>query len=215
MEPAVKACSPAQRGELTARSFPDRYNIPDRATSRAIEWPASPANGQSTTRPSVANGSLCRTRDRFASTGQNAVWMTLSTVLEGVALTLLGDAEIGLSMTDKGIEMYQGITAPTMFWPLILLRGLVHSYSGHPDRGLALIDEAVALVGSDDFPDIGISRGDVMRLLPAPDLEGAERWYRDAIEAANGERLRTHELQALDPACRPDAGSGGKSRWER
>jgi len=141
--------------------------------------------------------------------------MTLSTVLEGVPLTLLGDAETGLSMTDKGIEMYQGITAPTM-WPLILhLRGLVHSYSGHPDRGLALIDEAVALVGSDDFPDIWISRGDVMRLLPAPDLEGAEGWYRDAIEAANAKRLRTHELRALDPACRPDAGSGGKSRWER
>ncbi|MGH8952578.1 MAG: hypothetical protein ACRDX9_14295 [Acidimicrobiia bacterium] len=82
--------------------------------------------------------------------------MTLSTVLEGVALTLLGDAETGLSMTDKGIELYQGITAPNMFWPLILqLRGLVHSYSGHPDRGQALIDEAVALVGLDDFPISG------------------------------------------------------------
>jgi hypothetical protein len=57
-------------------------------------------------------------------------------------LTLLGDAETGLSMTDKGIELYQGMTAPVMLRPLILhLRGLVHSYSGHPDRGLALIGD--------------------------------------------------------------------------
>jgi len=125
-----------------------------------------------------------------------AVWMTLSTVLEGVASTFLGDAETGLFMTEKGIELYQGITTPPVFWPLILhLRGLVHSYSGHPSRGLELIDEAISLVG-DGFPDLRISRADVMRLLPTPDLDGAEEQYREAIEVAKRERLRTHELQA-------------------
>jgi hypothetical protein len=85
--------------------------------------------------------------------------MTLSTVLEGVALTLLGDAETGLSMTDKGIELYLGMTAPVVLRSLLLhLRGLVHSYLGHPDRGLALIGvdgrrniSAVDRVGATEF----------------------------------------------------------------
>jgi tetratricopeptide (TPR) repeat protein len=127
-----------------------------------------------------------------------AVWLTLSSVLEGVALAFLGETEKGLSMTETGIELYQGLTAPPVFWPLILhLRGLVHAYSDDPEGGLDLIDEALALVGPTDFPEITISRGDVMSLLPTPDLEGAEEWYLQAIEAARTHGLRTAQLQGL------------------
>jgi predicted ATPase/class 3 adenylate cyclase len=137
-------------------------------------------------------------RLRVVSTEHDyAVWRTLSTVLEGVASTFLGEPEKGLSMTETGIELYQGLTAPPVFWPLILhLRGLVHAYSGDPDRGLRLLDESISLIGPEGFPEIWISRADVMRLLPNPDLDEVERWYRDAAEAAKRQRLRTYELQA-------------------
>jgi hypothetical protein len=119
-------------------------------------------------------------------------------VLEGAALAFLGETEKGLAMTETGIELYKGLTAPPMFWPLILhIRGLVHAHSGDPAGGLRLIDESISLIGAADFPEIRISRADVMRMLPIPDLDEAERSYLEAIEAATSQRLRTPALQGL------------------
>ena len=151
---------------------------------------------------SLGRGRFEETRDqarrlqRVSAENDYAVWLTLSTVLEGAALAFLGETEMGLAMTETGIELYKGLTAPPMFWPLILhIRGLVHASSGDPAGGLRLIEESISLIGSTDFPEIRISRADVMRLLPTPDLDGAERCYLEAIEAATSQRLRTPALQ--------------------
>jgi predicted ATPase/class 3 adenylate cyclase len=137
-------------------------------------------------------------RLRVVSTENDyALWGTLSTVLEGVASTFLGYAATGLKMTETGIELYQGMTTPPIFWPLILhLRGLVHAHAGNPERGLNLVDEAISMLGPDEFPDIRISRADIMRLLPTPDLDDVERCYLSAIDSARTSRQRTYELQA-------------------
>ena len=98
------------------------------------------------------NGFLALNRSRFeecmsrahelaevADENDYLVWSTLATVLEGVSITALGQTEEGLAMTETAIDLYQGLTTPPVFWPLILgLRGLVHALAGDPEQALDL-----------------------------------------------------------------------------
>jgi predicted ATPase/class 3 adenylate cyclase len=128
------------------------------------------------------------------------VWRTLATVLEGVSLTALGHTEEGLAMTETGIDLYQGLTTPPVFWPLILhLRGLVRALAGQPEQALVLIEEAIELGAPEEViaPEFRVFKGDFLRMLPEPDLAGAEEAYLTAIRGSRAGRLHLIELQAL------------------
>jgi tetratricopeptide (TPR) repeat protein len=144
----------------------------------------------------------CRRRARqlaeVASRHDYPVWSTLATVLEGISLTLLGQREEGLSMAEAGVELYQGLTTPPVFWPLLLnLRGWVHGLAGHPRRGLELIDEAIGLDGEVAPPGFHLTKGDVLLMLPEPAEPQAEEAYEAALHASREGGLRLLELQAL------------------
>ena len=159
------------------------------------------------------NGLLALYRGRFEETRDRArelaevsgandyqVWRTLATVLDGVALSHLGDPETGLRMTEKGIELYHGLTAPPVFWPdLLRLRALVHNIAGQHERALKLIDEAISIGAPDNLtnPDFLIVRGDILRTFPDPDLEAAEQAYLIAALGAGAGGFHLVELQAL------------------
>jgi predicted ATPase/class 3 adenylate cyclase len=128
------------------------------------------------------------------------VWSTLATVLEGVSWTALGEAEEGLTMAETGIELYQGLTTPPIFWPLILLlRAIVHAYAGLPDRALTLIDEAITLSGSTYAisPEFKVYKGDFIRMTQQPDLTAAEDAYLTAVKDAKLAGLLLIELEAM------------------
>jgi hypothetical protein len=158
------------------------------------------------------NGFLALTRGRFdecmgsarelaevAKENDYVVWSTLAAVLEGVSLTALGEVDEGLAMTETGIELYQGLTTPPIFWPLILvLRAIVHAYAGLPDRAVELADEAITLSGSNYgiSPEFKIYKGDFIRMTHEPDLAAAEDAYLTAAnDAKAGGQLLT-ELEA-------------------
>ena len=159
------------------------------------------------------NGFLALNRGRFEECGQRArelaevadendyaVWRTLATVLEGVSLTALGRTEEGLVMTETGIELYQGLSTPPIFWPLILaLRSMVHALAGKPEQALTLIDEAIELGAPEEVvsPEFRIFKGDFLRMLAEPDLTGAEEAYLAAIRGSKAGRLHLVELEAL------------------
>jgi len=159
------------------------------------------------------NGYLALIRSRFeeclerakqlaavADENDYVVWRTLSTFLEGVSTTALGQTEEGLAMTETAIDLYQGLTTPPVFWPQILsFRGLVYALAGQPERALILIDEAIEIGGPDDndAPEFRVLRGDFLRLLSEPDRSGAEKAYLAAIQGASAGGLRLIELQAL------------------
>jgi tetratricopeptide (TPR) repeat protein len=127
------------------------------------------------------------------------VWSTLATVLEGVSLTALGETEEGLTMAETGIELYQGLTTPPIFWPLILLlRATVHAYAGLPDRALRLIDEAITLSVSNYAisPEFKVYKGDFIRMTQQPDLAAAEDAYLAAARDARRAGLLLIELEA-------------------
>ena len=58
-------------------------------------------------------------------------------------------------MSEQGIELYHGLTAPPVFWPdLLRLRALVHNIAGQSERALELIDEALTIGGPDDLTNL-------------------------------------------------------------
>jgi tetratricopeptide (TPR) repeat protein len=159
------------------------------------------------------NGFLALSRSRFeecidwarrlsevASENDYVVWRTLATFLEGVSLSALGRTEEGLAMTETAIELYQGLTTPPVFWPQVLaLRGLVRTLAGDPEEGLNLTDQAIEIGAPDEAtsPDFRMQRGDILKLLPEPDLEGAEQAYLAAIRGSRTAGQHLVELQAL------------------
>ncbi len=156
------------------------------------------------------NGFLDLNRERFDDclalsreladvAGENdyMVWSTLATVLEGVALTALGDTGRGLEMTETAIDLYRGLTTPPVFWPLILgLRALVNALAGDPRRALDLIDEAFAVeIGQNVITgDFHQYKGDFLLMLPEPDTGLAEQCYRQAIDVSRAGGMRLTEL---------------------
>ena len=159
------------------------------------------------------NGFLALYRSRFdeclefarelaevADENDYMVWRTLATVLQGVSLTALGRIDEGLALTETGIELYQGLTTPPIFWPLVLmLRATVHALAGKPERALALVNEAIELGAPEELvsPDFRVAKGDFIRLLPTPDLAAAEAAYEAAIRGAKAANLHLIELHAL------------------
>jgi hypothetical protein len=100
-------------------------------------------------------------------------------------------------MTEKGIELYQGLTTPPVFWPYLLgLRARVAGACGDPERGLELIGEAIAIVGLNDV-EYRIVEGDLLRMLPDPDHEAVEQAYLSAARVAGAVGIHLVELQAL------------------
>ena len=135
-----------------------------------------------------------------ATENQYAVWQTLATVLEGIALSGLGHVEEGLTKTEAGVDLYRGLTTPPVFWPQILgLRGFVFGMAGQPERGLALVDEAIESSGAQELvsPEFRTQRGDLILLLPEPDGDAAADAYLAAIRGSRAGGLHLLELQAM------------------
>ncbi len=127
------------------------------------------------------------------------VWRALASVIEGVALCGMGRAEEGLAMTEAGLDLYQGLTTPPVFWPpLLSLRAAAFAMAGHPDRAVELIDEAITLGGEEETsaPDFRMMRGDFLMMLPKPDHDGADACYRAALVGSHAIGMRLVELQA-------------------
>jgi len=146
----------------------------------------------------------CRVRasELAAVAGENGyeVWATLATVLDGVSLTMLGQPDEGLRLTEAGIELYQGLTTPPVFWPyVLLLRGLAHGHAGAVERGLELIEEGMGVPVPEVRvpPEFLIAKGDLLMSLPEPSPDNAIAVYEKARSESAQSGLDLLELQAL------------------
>ena len=127
------------------------------------------------------------------------LWRTLATVLEGVARTALGDPERGVVLTEQGVQLYQGLAPPPIFWPMVLgLRAGVHAMAGDLPRSLELVDEAIAIFEPMGLipPEMAIRRSQLLVGLNGPDDPEAARLLEGAIETAGQLGLRLSELEA-------------------
>ncbi|HEX2421060.1 MAG TPA: AAA family ATPase, partial [Acidimicrobiia bacterium] len=116
--------------------------------------------------------SLQRARELAAVADEHdyPLWGTLAKVLEGVSLTAQGQIERGLALTEVAIDIYRGLSAPPIFWPLILgLRAQVHALAGRPERALELVDEAINADPQGPDPDQLVMKGNFLLMVSNPD----------------------------------------------
>ncbi len=101
------------------------------------------------------------------------VWQALATIVHGVADCGLGRPTEGLERSEAGAASYQDLTTPPVFWPLLLVvRATGFVLSGQPEVALGMVDDAIALTGSESvYPDFRIFKGDILAMLPDSDLD--------------------------------------------
>jgi predicted ATPase len=143
-------------------------------------------------------------------------WKAVGTVLSGAAQVGLGIEE-GLVNLRGGMDLYQGLRSPPVFWPMLLsIQAAACLLAGRPAEGLPAIEAALEIMnpgaGTSLLSEFMILKGDLLVALAAgegrEDPE-AERWYRLALERARALNVRISELRAATRLCRISKGRDG------
>ena len=132
-------------------------------------------------------------------------WRALALVFGGVAMVGLGEVETGLERVEEGFELYQGLSAPPVFWPpLLTMRARVLAAAGRGDEALASIRQAEAALQRGDLMalDVAIAHGDLLLALTPSDPAAAEALFEGTVEAAGPRGARMAQLQALTRLAR-------------
>lgn len=127
------------------------------------------------------------------------LWRTLATVLEGVAVAALDDPQAGMALTEHGVDLYQGLAPPPVFWPFLLgLRAGVHAMAGQLPKALDLTNEALAIMeGSGTVPpDLLVRKGDLVHAVRGPEDPEVRELYEQGAELAMAMGLRLPALRA-------------------
>jgi hypothetical protein len=153
-----------------------------------------------------------------------AIWTAVGSCLLGAAQTGLGRLDEGLAEIQRGMDMYEGARTPPVFWPMLRYVDAGASLrAGRIDRGLASIDQAIALMGQRPGsmlqPEFYLLKGDLIAAATGSggELGGGEPggpggpapWYRSALDEARDLDTRMTQLRAAVRLRRlAQAGSG-------
>jgi predicted ATPase len=129
------------------------------------------------------------------------IWTAIGTFLLGAASTALGEIEEGLAGIREGIDLYQDMKTPPVFWPMLLsARARACTGAGLTDEGLVFIDEALVLVdesgGMPLLPELFLLKGDLLAAAGRPSDGGPATWYERALESARASDARMLQLRA-------------------
>jgi predicted ATPase/class 3 adenylate cyclase len=127
------------------------------------------------------------------------IWKAIGTCLLGAANAGLGRSEEGLEQIRRGVDRYDGLKTPPVFWPLILsVQAGAYARSGKPADGLGLIEEAIEIAGSEltVLPEFYLLKGDLLLALREAAGAGAVPWFQRAFDAAQGLDARMLQLRA-------------------
>ena len=120
------------------------------------------------------------------------IWRAVGTVLLGAARADLGHADEGLAEISDGIDQYQGLHSPPVFWPLLLyVRARACGRAGRSAEGLEFIEQALAIGGEEGALATLFIEMKGQLLGPA----GAD-WYRRGFVAAAAIGARSPQLRA-------------------
>ena len=148
------------------------------------------------------------------------IWRALGTCLLGAAKTSLGRADEGLTEIAEGIGIYQGLTTPPVFWPLLLyIRAGAYARSGKPAEGVDLIEEAIEIADAGSgltlIPEFYLRKGELLLVLPGTNNTGAEDWLKRAFDVARELDARMLQLRAAIGLCRSRQEHGDAEHWSR
>ena len=138
------------------------------------------------------------------------IWSAVGGCLLGAAQVRLGHVEEGLAGIRTGMDLYQGLRTPPVFWPMLLFldAGASHS-AGRPAAGLVPIDAAIEMMsvgsGTTILPELHLLKGDLLAALAGGEGDqhsSAEPWYRLAFDRAAELDARMTRLRAATRLAR-------------
>ena len=125
------------------------------------------------------------------------IWKAVALTVQGAAVAGLGRPDEGVASMERGVELYQGLTTPAVFWPLVLsTRARGYAHAGRPEVGLGLIEEALEIVGTEAFlhPEFSLVRAELLHGLG--DTEATVAALRGVVASGRRLGLRMPELRA-------------------
>jgi hypothetical protein len=142
---------------------------------------------------------------QVAEASELPIWRALGTCLLGAATSAGGRPADGLRQIADGLDQYQDLRTPPVFWPFIrFIQGEAHVDAAHPEPGVALIDEAIELGGPTNpiAPLFHIVRGDLAMVGPEPNVAEAMACYERGLAMAERLDARMPRLRAAARLCR-------------
>ena len=133
------------------------------------------------------------------------IWTAAGTCLLGAAQVGLERFDDGLANIRTGLDLYQGMRSPPVFWPMLLFVSAASSLrAGRPAEAMGPIDKAIEFMseggGTTLLPELHVLKGDILAALEPEDRHDrssvAEPWYRRAFERAAELNARTAWLRA-------------------
>jgi tetratricopeptide (TPR) repeat protein len=132
------------------------------------------------------------------------IWTAAGGSLLGAAQVELGRFDEGLANVSAGMDLYQGLRSPPVFWPMLLfLRARASYRAGRPADGVTPLETAIEFMSPGDgttlLPELYILKGDLLTALAAESSSRGspgEPWYRRAFERAGQLNARTAQLRA-------------------
>jgi hypothetical protein len=130
------------------------------------------------------------------------IWRALGTCLLGAAATVMGQVEDGLAKVRQGIDLYQGLRTPPVFWPMLrALEAGAYPQVGRVEDGLAMVDEALEIAGRGSgmtmLPEFQLLKGDLLL-----DLGHGNRSGLQQLGAAHRAGLARHQRRSADQGAR-------------
>ena len=138
------------------------------------------------------------------------IWLAAGGCLLGAAQVQVGRFDEGLANFRAGIERYEELHSPPIFWPFLLfLGGRANLQAGRPADGLRPIDTAIEILsrgtGASILPELHVVKGDLVAAVATTDEarpSAAEAWYRLAFDRARAIDARMAYLRAATRIAR-------------
>jgi predicted ATPase/class 3 adenylate cyclase len=148
------------------------------------------------------------------------IWRAVGTCLLGAAETAMGHHDEGLAQIRQGMDLYQGLKTPPVFWPLLLyVQSGACAQAGRTAEGLAHIEEALDVAGGGSgttlLPELQLLKGDLIAAGPEDNCAGAEPCFQRAFDVARDLEARTSQLRAAIRLCRLSRERGDAERRRR
>jgi predicted ATPase len=147
---------------------------------------------------------LERARTLLALTEEHQfqIWSAVGSCLQGAALVGLGASNEGLTLIEHGMNEYQGLKTPPVFWPLLLhLQAAAYGAALRPAEGLPLLDDAIQIASASYgsaalAPEFLGLKGDLLLAISSDNAPQAEQWFQQALNVAQEARAPMFELRA-------------------
>jgi len=128
------------------------------------------------------------------------VWEAVGNCLRGAAMAGMGRPEEGLALGRTGMDLYQLLNTPPVFWTLILyLQAEIYNLTGKPEQGLTLVNQIPGDLNSGSgqtlLPEFFRLKGDLLFASSPDNADEAEHWLQLALEIARKLQANMMELR--------------------